>query len=277
VPATDGFGFEETLAKRPLLLDAAMGTRLIAKGLDLAFDDPSLWVIDHPEEVSRVHRHDIQAGADALLTDTFGANRAWLDRFGRGDQALVINRRATELARSAPGPDRFLIGSIGPTASDHPTALLEQAEILAESGVDALLLETHRLDQAEASLRLLREVRVPILVSLFAWPDPVDDSARRLIDLGALAIGANCQVGMKPALELARRLRLACDHPLLIKPSAGLPGSPPETPESFGDAVAELLDLGVGLIGGCCGATEAHISALREQINRNLSHGWNTE
>jgi 5-methyltetrahydrofolate--homocysteine methyltransferase len=266
VPATDALGFREILARRPILLDAAMGTRLIARGLDLATDDPALWVVDHPDKVFQVHQLDIKAGSDALLTNTFGANRVWLDRFGRADETLRINRRAASIARLAAGPDRFVIGSIGPTASDHPPALIEQAEILVESGVDALLLETHRLDQAEAALRVLRGFQVPILASLFAWPEPVNESARRLINLGPLAIGANCQVGMGLALELARRLRLACDTPLFIKPSAGLPGSPVESPESFGDAVPELLSLGVHLIGGCCGSTEAHVSALRGRL-----------
>jgi 5-methyltetrahydrofolate--homocysteine methyltransferase len=277
VLATDRLDFRETLARRPILLDAAMGTRLIARGLDLVGDDPALWVVDHPEEVSRNHRLDIQAGADAVVTATFGANRAWLDRFGRADETRLINRRAVEIARLASGADRFVLGSIGPTATDHPPALIEQAEILFESGVDALFLETHRLDQAEVALRVLRGFPIPILASLFAWPEPVAGSVRRLIDLGPLAIGANCQVGMKPALELARNLRAACDHPLLIKPSAGLPGFPPETPESFGEAVPELLDLGVRLIGGCCGATEAHVSAMRGKFlatdGTRIKHG----
>jgi 5-methyltetrahydrofolate--homocysteine methyltransferase len=258
--------FRETLGRGPILLDAAMGTRLIARGLDLAVDDPALWVIDHPEEVLRNHALDIQAGADAIVTNTFGANRAWLDRFGRAGEIRSINRRAVELARLASGSDRFVLGSIGPTASAQTPALIEQAEILMESGVDALFLETHRLDQAEVALRVLRGFPVPILASLFAWPEPIAESARRLIDLGPLAIGANCQIGMKAALDLAQRLRAACDHPLLIKPSAGLPDSPLESPQSFGEALPALLDLGVRLIGGCCGTTEAHISAMRGRI-----------
>jgi 5-methyltetrahydrofolate--homocysteine methyltransferase len=270
VPPNNRLGFREALARRPILLDAAMGTRLIARGLDLARDDPALWVIDHPEAVLAIHRLDSEAGAEAVLTNTFGANRAWLDRFGRGGQARTINHRAVEIARLATGPDRYLIGSIGPAASDHPDALLEQAEALLEAGVDALLLETYRLDQAEAALDRLRDLPLPILASLFDWPDPIDESAHRLIDRGAFAIGANCQTGMTPALALARRLRAAVDHPLLIKPSAGLPGSPLEPPEAFGAAVPELLALGVRLIGGCCGTTEAHVAALREAIDRAI-------
>ena len=267
MPATDRPSFRDAIARGPILLDAAMGTRLLARGLDLASDDPSLWVIDHPEDVLAIHRLDVQAGSDALLTNTFGANRAWLSRFGRGDEARSINHRAVELAREAAGPDRHLIGSIGPTVSDHPGAFREQADALLGAGVDALLLETHRLDQAEAALRLLRGSPVPVLASLFAWPDPVAESARRLIDLGALAIGANCLVGMALAIEIARRLRAACDHPILLKPSAGLPGSPLETPEAFEAAVPELLALGVRLVGGCCGTTEAHVSALRAGLS----------
>lgn len=266
MPATDRPDFRETLARRPILLDAAMGTRLIALGLDLATDDPALWVIDRPESVLEIHRLDVEAGADALITATFGANRDWLGRFGRPGDVSLINRRAVELARRAAGPGRFVLGSIGPTASDHPASLLEQAEILEESGVDALVLETHRFDQAEAALDRLQDRRIPIIASLFQWPEPLADRARRLIDLGALAIGGNCQVGMGRALELARRLRMAGEYPLLIKPSAGLPDSELETPELFGEATPELLRLGVRLLGGCCGTTEAHVSAMKRRI-----------
>ncbi len=197
------------------------------------------------------------------MTNTFGANRAWLDRFGEGDQVQVINQQAVTMARRTVGPDRPVLGTIGPTTADHPEALLEQVDILVEAGVDALILETHRLDQAEGSLRRLRDVPLPILASLFDWPEPIEDSACRLIDAGAFAIGANCQAGITPALALARKLRAVTDHPLLIKPSAGLPGSVLETPEAFAAAVPELLALGVRLIGGCCGTTEAHVAAMR--------------
>ena len=258
--------FLEALERGPILLDAAMGTRLIARGLDLGTDDPSRWVLSHPLEVDQIHRRDVDAGAEGLLTNTFGANRAWLARFGDADKARSINRQAVDAARRAGGPDRYVIGSIGPTASDHPGALVEQAEALLEGGADALLLETHRLDQAEAALGRLRDLPIPILASLFDWPEPIEGSAHRLIDRGAAAIGANCQVGMTPALSLARKLRATVDHPLLIKPSAGLPGSTLESPESFAEAVPELLKLGVRLIGGCCGTTEAHVAAMKSRF-----------
>ena len=267
MPATDRLGFRETLGRGPILLDAGMGTRLIARGLDLAREDPALWVVDHPEVILEIHRLDIVAGSDALLSCTFGANRAWLGRFGRAGEASAINHRAVELARLAAGPDRHVIGSIGPTATDRAQALLEQAEGLIEAGVDALILETHGLDQAEAALRILRASPIPIVASLFNWPDPVAQSARRLIEAGAFAIGANCQLGVKPSLELAKKLAQACDLPFLVKPASCLPGLPPESPETFEAAVAEWLRLGVRLLGGCCGTTEAHVAGLRAGLD----------
>ena len=251
-----------------------MGTRLIARGLDLAVDDPALWLADHSDQVFEVHRRDFEAGADAVVTNTFGANSAWLRRFGRHDEAPAFNHRATRLARMAAGPDRFVLGSIGPTATDHPPSLLEQAEALlsGRDTVDALLLETHRFDQAEVALRLLRGCRVPIITSLYAWPEPIADAAQLLVDLGAEVLGANCIPGMRAAIEIARRLGDACDQPLLMKPAASGPGVDPEAPESFEAAIPELLDLGVRLIGGCCGSTEAHVSALRRGLDRRAAN-----
>src|SRR5829696_8699488 len=100
--------FRAALARGPLLLDAAMGTRLMARGLDLAHDDPCLWNLDRPDEVLDIHRRDLRAGSDAVLTNTFGANRLSLRRLGRSDQVAAINHRAVELARQAAGPDRLV-------------------------------------------------------------------------------------------------------------------------------------------------------------------------
>jgi methionine synthase I (cobalamin-dependent) len=251
--------------RRPLVvLDAAMGTRLIAAGLRLESDDPALWNHSHPEAVAALHRTDRAAGAEALLTNTFGANRVWLDRYDRGGQAAEINRRAAALARAEAGPDGLVLGSVGPTAAGDPGAWLEQAAVLAAAGTDALVLETFGLDQAEAALRQVRPaVDVPIVVSLAAWPDPVAPAVRRLAGLGIAALGGNCQAGVAPALWLARQLRSSTALPLWIKPSAGLPGGPLEPAEAFGRAVPALRALGPVLFGGCCGTTEAHVAAIR--------------
>lgn len=270
MPATDRPGLAEALAGGSLVLDAAMGTRLVARGLDLTVDDPALWAVDRPDEVARLHRLDVEAGSDALVTDTFGANAAWLARFGRAAEAAAINHQAAGLARLAAGLGRLVFGSIGPTASDDPGALRGQAEALVSGRdpVDALLLETFRLDRAEAALRLLRDVGVPVVASLYAWPAEVGEAARRLVDAGAAAVGANCVVGMAASLALVRAIRQAGDAPIWLKPSAGLPGGAMEPPRAFEEAAGELVDLGVGLVGGCCGTTEAHVAALRRGLDR---------
>src|SRR5215207_7751714 len=118
------------MARGLLVLDAAMGTRLIARGLDLSGDDPALWNLSHPEVVRELHTRDVAAGSDAVVTNTFGANRHWLARYGRAEEVAAINRRAVGLAREAAGPGRFVLGSIGPTTSEAPGAAREQAEAL---------------------------------------------------------------------------------------------------------------------------------------------------
>lgn len=256
--------FTEALGRGPLVLDAGLGTRLIALGLDLAHDDPSFWNLTRPDAVRELHARDVAAGAQAIVTNTFGANRAWLARWDRAADVERLNRGAVSLAREAAGGQTLLFGSIGPTASSLPGAVVEQAEILTDAGADALLLETHRFEQAEAALRALsgRALR-PVLVSLFAWPESVAESAGRLADLEAAVLGVNCQLGMAQALALIEKLRPATPLPLLAKPGAGKPGDDPESPESFARAVPRLLDCGVRLLGGCCGTTDAHVAALR--------------
>lgn len=256
--------FAEAVALGPLVLDAALGTRLIERGLDLAHDDPAFWNLTHPEAVRVIHAQDVAAGADALVTNTFGANRAWLARWDRAAEVEAINRAAVANARQASSDHTLLLGSIGPTVAGSPDAVREQARVLADAGVDAILLETYQFDQALASLPYARsEVALPIIVSLVDWPADMADSADRLTDGGASVLGVNCQLGMARALELIERLAGATHVPLLAKPGAGRPGEDCDTPEQFAQAVPGLLASGVRLVGGCCGTTDAHVAALR--------------
>ena len=250
----------QAMATRPLVMDAAMGTRLIERGLNLRDDDPALWNETHPEVVSAIHARDAAAGAEALVANTFGANRTWLARFGRGDDARGLNRAAIVLARAGAGPDRFVLGALGPTADDD--ALREQVEALHDSGVDGLLFETHTIERATHSLSLI-SADVPILVSLLSWPEPPGEAARILEDLGAAVLGANCQDGPAATLAILQTLAGATRLPLLAKPAAGLPGGPRASPEDFAAVVPALRDLGVKLIGGCCGTSDAHVAAIR--------------
>ena len=257
------------ISRRPLILDAGVGYRLIARGMDDAADDPAMWNLTHTQTIHALHLDDLRAGSDAVLTNTFGANRSWLARFGRGEDVSAINRQGVRLARDAAGPGRFVLGSIGPTAADAPDACVEQAEVLADAGVDGLVLETHRLDQAIAGLRLLRgHFDGPIVVSLCETATPTDALAT-LVDGGADVVGVNC---VRP--EDARawvgaiggRYRGIPPVPLLYKPGAVSPVGEEISPEAFAAGLSRLADAGVRLFGGCCGATAAHVAAIRSAL-----------
>lgn len=246
-------------AEGPVILDAAAGTRLFALGLRLDRDDPSLWNLGRPEAVADLHARDLAAGADALLTNTFGANRHWLARFGRASETVEVNRRAVEIARAAPGAGRFILGAIGPAFGGDPRVLREQAEALAESGVDALVFETQRIDEIAPALDTFRHtLHPPVIVSLFDWPNPAAEAVQRMEDLGVSALGVNC-VDLSSAVEAAGRLAAATRLPLWIKPSGGAEGRP----EAFAAAVPRFLAARAHFLGGCCGTDDAHVAALR--------------
>jgi 5-methyltetrahydrofolate--homocysteine methyltransferase len=256
----------KTLAIRPLLLDGGMGTRLIELGLDLRFSDPALWNLSNPEAVAAIHARDIAAGSDVLLSNTFGANASWLGRFGRAVEMAAINQRAVALARMAAGPDRFVLGTIGPTASSADF-YRAQAEVLVEAGVDGLLLETHSQSAALNGLDALRTViNQPILVSLASWPLEMRQCARQLVQAGADVLGINC-VEPDRARNWVHALGGGIPVPLLWKPSASHPSARPVTPEELALGLPDLINQGVRLLGGCCGATEAHIAALRSALD----------
>lgn len=264
------------MARRPLLLDAAMGTRLIARGLDPRRDDPALWNLSRPAEVARVHALDVEAGADAVLTNTFGANRAWLDRLGRAGEVAAINRQAVALAREAAGPGRYVLGGLGPTADWHHDGHAEQAGALLDAGVDALLLETHSAEEALRALgRLDAVARVPILVALRAdaWysggagaPRFRSGLARMLESLGASAVGVNC-LPVGEALALLADLQGSIDLPLIAEPHGSRPGEAADPPEVLAAAVPDLVARGARLLGTCCGSDERHVAALRAALD----------
>jgi methionine synthase I (cobalamin-dependent) len=265
LPGRPAGGLRAAWERGPVVLDAAAGTRLVAQGLLLGSDDPALWNLAHPGDVVELHRRDVAAGAGAIVTNTFGANRCWLAKFASQAMVESINRRAVELAREAAGTRTFVIGGLGPTAREQSGALAEQAAVLLECGVDAILLETFRALEIE---RVLDEVApacaaaVPILVSLWEWPRSPAALARRLIERGALVLGMNCQVGIEAAIAFAEAMSTVVSCPLLVKPAAGQGATGGSSPEAFAAAVPRLLAHNVRLVGGCCGTTENHVAAL---------------
>lgn len=255
-----------------VVLDAAMGTRLLRRGLDLATEDPALWNLSCPDAVVDAHERDLRAGSEAILTNTFGANRLWLERYGRAADTVAINRAAVRIAREAQGPGRAIIGSVGPTTvlrHDH-TPLVEQVEALVGAGVDAILLETFEVAPAIRAVEiLLPELERPVIVSLLDWPDDAEVWAGVFKKLGVSALGANCQASFDEAIRCAERLREATDLPIWLKPGGGIPGGQKWSPEDFQAAVPRLKAAGVTFVGGCCGTSEEHIAALRAGVRQS--------
>ena len=244
-----------------MLLDAGMGTRLIARGLDTDRTDPCFWNLEQPEIVESVHRLDREAGADAVLTNTFFAHST----ANTGADVDRINESAVQIARGVVGESGFVIGSLGPRTvwSD---ADFRQLDVLAASGVDALALETAQPIQAVAALRAIRDrTMLPLIVSVFARPEP--EFWQRFRDLGADVVGVNCLSDFATIGRILDDARSA-DLPLFVKPSGGLPGETMTAPEEFSIAAEGWLNQGVRLLGGCCGTTERHIAALRQALDR---------
>lgn len=253
--------------RRPRLLDSGLGVRLVARGLDLRSEDPSLWNFTRPEDVADLHRLDIAAGSEAILTNTFGANAVWLARCGHADRADALLRRGVEIAHDAArsaAREVQVWGDLGPTglADRHGRAYRDQTEALLESGVDALILETHTLAQALDGLeRIAGLAAVPIWVSLWNWPEPDRDELSRLVDAGIAGLGVNCGTSSVSACAAIEHLALASTLPLLLKPSAGAD----EDPKTWADRVLPHVAR-VSWVGGCCGATQEHLRALRDRL-----------
>jgi 5-methyltetrahydrofolate--homocysteine methyltransferase len=265
-----------------------MGTGLAARGLP-GDALPEEWVLSRPEEVLRVHAEHAAAGARALLTCTFSCAAPRLEARLARDRIEAACARAAALAREAGTETGALVaGAVGPTGlapplgAGAPPAALEARyarafSTLAEAGVDLLWIESqHDLPEALAALRAARATGLPAAVTFGlaeragrlvppAGPGEAGDWLVRAEEEGAAAVGVNCVLA-GPALALlasAACARLAV--PLVLKPSPGLPGAV-LAPEAFAAALRPALAAGARVVGGCCGATGAHLRALGVEL-----------
>jgi homocysteine S-methyltransferase len=284
--------FQKRLERAVLVADGAMGTMLFeAVGMQRCFEELNL---THPEAVLHVHQAYIQAGAQIIETNTFGANRSKLAPLGLADKVTQINHRGVKMAREAreAAPHEVLIaGSIGPVAiapfagelprEEILAAYREQASALEERGVDFFILET--FSHLEVLLLAVEAIRsfssLPIVAQMTFSEDgttlggmPAREAAAQLAAAPVQAIGTNCTLGPQYMLPVLEAMAPA-GRPLSAMPNAGLPQRvgdrvvyPRSSPEYFAQFAREAVALGARIVGGCCGTSPEHIRAIAEAV-----------
>ncbi len=291
--------FLDRLQRGPAILgDGAWGTMLFARGLPTG-DAPERVCLERPELLTEIAGLYLEAGAEVVTTNTFGANPQRLALHGLTDDLEEICRVAVAAVRRAVGERAWVSGSIGPTGvllsplgsldpSVARAGFARQAAALAAAGADLLCVETMTdLAEAELAVRAAREAApgLPVVATMsfeatrrgFFTVMGVTPAkaAVRLEAAGASAVGANCGDGDTMA-GIAREFRAHCALPIAVRPNAGLPvfvdGAlvHPETPETMAARVPELLEAGVALVGGCCGTTPEHVRALRRALDARV-------
>ena len=287
------FDFNERLKDAILIADGAMGSMLHeAVGLQRCFDELNS---TEPEAVFRVHQAYIEAGAQIIETNTFGANRFKLAPLGLGEEVQRLNSRGVKIAREAreaAAREVLIGGSIGPLGlgvqARHPepeeivSFFLEQAQALEERGVDLFILET--FTYIEEILHAIDAIRsfsgLPIIAQLTyaeegtAYGDlHPSEAAAQLKNKDVQVIGANCTLGPQSLLPIIRELTSVDDLRVSAMPNAGFPKRegdrivyPKSSPEYFALFAREAAAAGVRILGGCCGTTPAHIRAMAEAV-----------
>ncbi len=276
------------LKERPRVGDGAMGAALYTAGASPGRSFDELNQRD-PERVRAIHAAHRGAGAELITTNTFGANRYKLARYGLGAEVAAISAAGVEIARSAAGSEALVLGSVGPTgevvgpfdeeaAAAIRAAFAEQVTALVEAGADALLLETFTsLPEALLALGAAREaapqIGVLVLLTFSGQGETLlgaspERAARALADAEADAVGSNCGVGPESTLAALERMREAVELPLVAQPNAGIPARVegrflyPSSPDYVAHYAKRYLGLGVAMIGGCCGTGREHIAAI---------------
>lgn len=289
--------FLERIKDGVLLCDGAMGTQLDAHGLQPG-ECHEQWNVLHPEKVKQIHAAYIEAGAEAILTNTFGGSRWCLERHRLGEKVGEFNSAAAKLARSVAGQERYVLGDVGPTAQfvyplgkkkleEFVDVFREQVSSLAEEA-DAIAVQTMTaIEELIAAVRAAKEARLPVVASMAFQPDVrgkgfrtimgvgIHDMVTRLEEEGVDAIGTNCgTVDIADAVEIVRQMRELTSLPIIAEPNAGKPRIVGEatvfdqSPEVMAEHIPALVEAGANIIGGCCGTTPEHIRLFAERISR---------
>lgn len=286
----------EILNQRTLVADGAMGTMLHTRGIDFdkCFDELNL---TSPAAVADIHREYIEAGAELIITNTFGANRYKLTKHGLQDDVTEINRAGVELAKrvvAASFKDVLIAGDVGPLGvriapygrvklEEAREAFAEQIQALANAGADLILIETMSdLYEIQEAIKAAKETcSLPIIASVtFTRDDRTllgDDPAKvahRLAIAGADVIGVNCSGGPSQLLRILKQMRQAEPNAKFwVKPNAGWPEQVsgrimyPADADYFGEYALQFREAGANIVGGCCGTTPQHIAAMKKSLD----------
>jgi len=281
------------IKRSPVLCDGAMGTLLYARGvfINRCYDELNL---SQPDLIRAIHHDYLQAGAEIIETNTFGANAFRLARHSIADKVRDINRAGARLAREAAKSfDVWVAGSVGPLGTrieplgktsfeEARQAFREQIAALAESGVDLLMFETFGyLEELHQAMLAAKDVgaKLPLIVQVTIDEDGncLDGSdpetfTPRLEEWGADVIGCNCSVGPVAMLDAIERVRAATSLPLAAQPNAGIPRSVEGrniylcSPEYMASYARKFIAAGVRIVGGCCGTTPEHIRVMKSAL-----------
>src|SRR5215204_2731144 len=288
--------FLDLLSSQTILADGAMGTMLHTRGVgfEKCFDELNL---QNPSAVAEIHRAYIEAGAQLIITNTFGANRFKLTKHGLQDDVIEINKAGVDLAKrvvSASFRNVLVAGDVGPLGvriapfgrvqpEQAREAFAEQIQALAEAGVDLIVLETFSdLYEIREATRAAKEVcDLPVIASVTFTRDDrtvLGDEpmkvARTLRDAGADVLGVNCSGGPAQLLRILKQMKQAVpDGKFWVKPNAGWPEQVggrimyPADADYFGDYALSFRETGAVIVGGCCGTTPQHISVMRKALD----------
>ena len=280
-----------------LISDGGTGTFLQQHGLEPG-GCPEEFNASRPEVVREMAKAYFDAGSDLVLTNSFGGNIFMQKKYGYGERAPEFNRLAAEHARSQAPEGRFVIGSVGPTGefleplgqvseAEMYDAFVQQVKALEEGGADGIVVETMTaLEEATLAIRAARDsTKLAVMATMVFDKGPrgfftmmgvtPERAVSELREAGAHVVGTNCGNGIDNMVEIARIMRDRTDGFLLVQSNAGIPVMKsgkiiyPESPEFMVERFKVLVDLGINIVGGCCGTGPEHIRALSQALGRS--------
>ena len=291
--------FKRIKNREILVADGAMGTMLFARGLKPG-EPPESVNLKNPEILEEIAQAYLDAGADIIQTNTFGASPLKLSDYGMQDKTEEINRIAVERVRRVVGNKAYVSGSCGPSGKllkpfgdtepeDIYKSYERQMKSLINAGVDLICIETMTdLNEASLAIKAAKSIspEIPIMATMTFDETPrgfytimgvsIEDAVVGLQKAGADIIGSNCGNGIENMIKIAREFKKLTILPTIIQSNAGIPEMKEgklfysETPEFFAEKSKELIDAGVSIIGGCCGTTPEYIRAIRKVVDNYI-------